>query len=419
MVEEAPSLKIKKSIRGREDCSPVLLSKVDCASEERYPTGIGELDRVLGGGVVPGSLVLIGGDPGIGKSTLLLQAAQGFGAKDKVLYVSGEESLQQLGMRAKRLGIDTGNLYLAAENDVETVAGFLTRMHPKVAVIDSIQTMTHPEISSAPGSVSQVRETCAELMRLAKNYGISIFIVGHVTKEGTLAGPRVLEHMVDTVLYFEGDRHQSFRILRTVKNRFGSTNEVGIFEMQGAGLTEVPNPSALFVVKQPVAAPGAVVVPSIEGTRPLLVEIQALVCPNSFGVPRRMTAGVDHNRVALILAVLEKRVGFRLGNHDAYVNVVGGVRLIEPAVDLPAALALASSYREKAVANDMVVIGEIGLTGEVRPVNALDRRLKEAASMGFKKALVPAKGLNNIKVPDMQIFTINTVAEAIEIGLKG
>ncbi len=369
--------------------------------------------------MVPGSLILIGGDPGIGKSTLLLQVAQSLSQEGKVLYVSGEESIQQIGMRAKRLNIDINNLYLLTETDIETVTGILSELAPRVVVIDSIQTMVHPEISSAPGSVSQIRETCVELMRFAKRYNISIFIVGHVTKEGTLAGPRVLEHMVDTVLYFEGERHQSFRILRTVKNRFGSTNEVGIFEMQDRGLVEVSNPSALFIVKQPVSAPGAVVVPSIEGTRPLLVEIQALVCPNSFGVPRRMTAGVDHHRVALILAVLEKRIGFRLSGYDAYVNVVGGVRLIEPAVDLPIALALASSFRDQALANDMVVVGEIGLTGEVRPVNAIERRLKEAVNMGFKRALVPAKALNKLKIPGMHIHTVNTVSEAIEIGLKG
>lgn len=399
---------------------PLTLSQIELSQEERYPTGIGELDRVLGGGVVPGSLVLIGGDPGIGKSTLLLQAASSLSTGGRVLYVSGEESLKQVGMRAKRLGVSTDDLYLVCETDIELAINYLDKAAPRVAIIDSIQTMAHPEVGSAPGSVSQVRECTAKLMRYAKERGVSIFIVGHVTKEGSLAGPRVLEHMVDTVLYFEGDRHQSFRILRTVKNRFGSTNEIGIFEMQGQGLVEVSNPSAMFLARHPLSsAPGSVVVPSLEGTRPLLVEIQALVCKNSFGVPRRMTAGVDHNRVALIMAVLEKRLGFPMGGHDAYVNVVGGVRLLEPAVDLAVGLALASSFKEVPIDNNLVVMGEIGLTGEVRPVNALERRLKEAENLGFTKALIPGTGINNISLPNIKIITADTISEAMEVALVG
>uniref|UniRef100_UPI00195D4FBF DNA repair protein RadA n=1 Tax=Desulforadius tongensis TaxID=1216062 RepID=UPI00195D4FBF len=419
LVEEPSTTKSPKNKITGNSQFPKLISQVDLSQEERYSTGIGELDRVLGGGVVPGSLVLIGGDPGIGKSTLLLQAAGSLSAGGKVLYITGEESMRQVGIRAQRLGIDTKKLYLACETDLEIITGYLKEFSPKVAVVDSIQTMVHPDISSAPGSVSQVREATAKLMQYAKEYGISIFIVGHVTKEGTLAGPRVLEHMVDTVLYFEGDRHQSFRILRTVKNRFGSTNELGIFEMRHQGLVEIENPSAMFMARHPLAsAPGSVVVPSIEGSRPLLVEIQALICPNSFGVPRRMTTGVDHNRVALIMAVLEKRVGLRMGNCDAYVNVVGGVRLTEPAVDLAVALSLASSFKEVAIFNDMVVVGEIGLTGEVRPVTALERRLKEAESMGFKKALVPGTGIKKMTLPAIEIYPANTVAEAIAAALN-
>ncbi|MCD5406184.1 MAG: DNA repair protein RadA [Desulfotomaculum sp.] len=395
---------------------PLLLAEVELAKEERYPTGMPEFDRVLGGGVVPGSLILVGGDPGIGKSTLLLQAAGKLGTKDKVLYISGEESLAQVGMRAKRLHINADKLYLICETNIETILAHFEKTAPRVAVIDSIQTMFHPDISSAPGSVSQVRESTDKLVRYAKECGTTIFVIGHVTKEGTLAGPRVLEHMVDTVLYFEGDKQQSFRILRTVKNRFGSTNELGIFEMQDRGLVEITNPSALFMARHPLSSnPGSVVVPSIEGTRPLLVEIQALLCANSFGTPRRMTTGVDHNRVALIMAVLEKRVGLNMGGHDAYVNVVGGVRLLEPAVDLAVALALASSFRDLVLDHDLVVVGEVGLTGEVRLVNSMERRLLEAVNLGFKKALIPRVNTEKVQVAGLEIFMASTVAEAIEI----
>lgn len=410
----------KRKTGRRRDTVVLPLSEIELSREERYSTGIGELDRVLGGGVMPGSLVLIGGDPGIGKSTLLLQVANSLSVAGKVLYVSGEESVKQIGIRAKRLGIAGEQLFLACETDLNTVEEQILKISPRVAVIDSIQTMMHPDITSAPGSVSQVRECTARLMRYAKEYGISIFIVGHVTKEGTLAGPRVLEHMVDTVLYFEGEHHQNYRILRTVKNRYGSTNELGIFEMTSVGLKEVANPSALFMARHPLSdTPGSVVLPSIEGTRPILVEIQSLVCPSSLGMPRRMTTGVDHHRVALIMAVLEKRVGLRLGGHDAYVNVVGGVKLLEPAVDLPVAAALASSFRERSIPYDMVVMGEIGLTGEVRPVTAIDRRLAEAANMGFKRALVPRTGSKKINIKNIEIISADTVAEAIEILLEG
>ncbi|MHB8916821.1 MAG: DNA repair protein RadA, partial [Desulfocucumaceae bacterium] len=347
-----------------------LISEVPVAEEDRFATGIQELDRTLGGGVVPGSLVLLGGDPGIGKSTLLLQVASRVSRSgQKVLYVSGEESLQQVRMRASRLKIEEGPLYLLSETDIDRVELNIRDLRPELVVIDSIQAVLKPEISSAPGGVGQVRECAAQMMRLAKNQGVSIFLVGHVTKEGALAGPKVLEHMVDTVLYFEGERHHTFRILRGVKNRFGSTNEIGIFQMEGDGLREVFNPSELFMINRSRGSvAGSVVVSTMEGNRPLLVEIQALVSPTGFGTPRRMTAGVDYNRVSLILAVLEKRVGLHLGGQDAYVNAVGGVRLDEPAADLGMALALASSFKEIAVQEGLVAVGEIGLTGEIRPV---------------------------------------------------
>ncbi|OAT85185.1 DNA repair protein RadA [Desulfotomaculum copahuensis] len=389
--------------------------------EERFPTGLAELDRVLGGGVVPASLVLLGGDPGIGKSTLLLQMAHLMSAGQKpVLYVSGEESVSQVRMRAGRLGAGNPLLYLLAETDVERIAACVESLRPALVVVDSIQTIHRADLGSAPGSVGQVRECGARLMRLAKEGGAAVFLVGHVTKEGQLAGPRVLEHMVDTVLYFEGERHQSYRILRAVKNRFGSTNEIGVFEMQHCGLVEVPNPSALFTMHQrtaPVA--GAAVVSALEGTRPLLVEIQALVSPTGFGMPRRMAAGVDYNRVALIMAVLEKRVGLHLGSHDAYVSAVGGVRLDEPAADLGVALALASSFRDRPVAEGTVVAGEIGLTGEIRPVSGVDRRVQEASRMGFKQCILPRGNLVQINGSgSLKIAGVETLAQAVELALS-
>lgn len=403
-----------------ERLAPQPVTEVSPLSEERFSAGMPELDRVLGGGVVPGSLILLGGDPGIGKSTILLQVAGNIGNKfNKVLYVSGEESLSQIRLRAGRLNVLDERVYLVAETEITFIEQYIRDLAPRLVIIDSIQTMVHPEVSSTPGSVTQVRECAARLMKIAKNSGISIVVVGHVTKEGMLAGPRVLEHMVDVVLYLEGQRHQGFRVLRGVKNRYGSTNEVGIFEMCNSGLAEVSNPSTLFMTAHPDGGvPGAVVVPTMEGTRPLLVEIQALVCPTSFGMPRRMTTGVDHNRAALIMAVLEKRVGMQMGNYDAYVNVIGGVRIDEPAVDLGVAVALASSFKDIPVASDLAVMGEIGLTGEIRSVPGIDRRVGEARYLGFSRCLVPFAGAGAVKNEGIEVEGVRTVAEAIERALR-
>ncbi|SHK99497.1 DNA repair protein RadA [Desulforamulus aeronauticus] len=407
-----------KSVRGISGSGPVPVTDVIITQEERYSTGLTELDRVLGGGLVPGSLVLVGGDPGIGKSTLLLQAAAALAARiGKVLYVSGEESAQQIKMRAERIGALQGELLLMAETDMSLVEKVIKESKPRAVILDSIQTVYYPEVSSAPGSVSQVRECTGILMRIAKGTGIPVFVVGHVTKEGTLAGPRVLEHMVDTVLYFEGERHQAHRILRTVKNRFGSTNELGIFEMRGQGLTEVINPSELFMNQKPEAVAGSAIIPSLEGSRPLLVEIQALVCPTGFGTPRRMTSGIDYNRVALIMAVLERRVGLRLSTHDAYVSAVGGVKLDEPAADLAVALAIASSFKEKPLQNNLVLVGEVGLTGEIRPVSGMDKRLHEAAKLGFKHCIGPAREQQMQKMGIIEYIGVQSIQEAVEAAI--
>lgn len=420
LVEEKPSLSPSAGrVQGEVRAWPV--NAVPLVREERFSTGLGELDRVLGGGVVPASLILLGGDPGIGKSTLLLQAAQRVSGDGRTaLYISGEESVSQVRMRAARLGADDERLYLLAETDVERAAACVETLRTALVVIDSIQTMQRADLASAPGSVSQVRECGARLMRLAKDGEAAVFLVGHVTKDGQLAGPRVLEHMVDTVLYFEGERHQSFRILRGVKNRFGSTNEIGVFEMRAGGLVEVPNPSALFTMhRRPAPVSGAVVVGALEGTRPLLVEIQALVSPTGFGMPRRMTAGVDYNRVVLIMAVLEKRVGLRLGSFDAYVNAVGGVRLDEPAADLGVAVALASSFRDLPVDEGTVVMGEIGLTGEIRPVAGAARRVQEAARMGFRRCILPRGNLGQVEeVASLELCGVENLVQAVELALR-
>jgi DNA repair protein RadA/Sms len=396
------------------------ISLVPVVEGDRFTTGIAELDRVLGGGVVPGSLVLLGGDPGIGKSTLLIQAAARIseGGK-KVLYVSGEESAQQVRLRAARLGIGSDLLYLLAETDIDRIESCIRENNPETVILDSIQAVYKPELSSSPGGVGQVRECASQMMRLAKTGGMAIFLVGHVTKEGSLAGPRVLEHMVDTVLYFEGDRHHSFRILRGVKNRFGSTNEIGIFQMENEGLMEISNPSEMFMANYSrVQVAGSVVVSTLEGSRPLLVEIQALVCPTGFGTPRRMTAGVDYNRVSLILAVLEKRVGLHLGGQDAYVNAVGGVKIDEPAADLGIALALTSSFKEIPVGR-LAAVGEIGLTGEIRPVPQLEKRISETARLGFAACLVPGRAGSAAKaVKGIDIIGVETLEQAIEAALS-
>lgn len=416
LLEEREVIENKKP-RGISSSGPVPVTEIVATQEERYPIGLQELDRVLGGGLVPGSLVLVGGDPGIGKSTLLLQAAFAIAVGiGKVLYVSGEESARQIKMRAQRIGAIHSNLFLMAETDMTVVERVIKKTNFSAVVLDSIQAVYQPEISSAPGSVSQVRECTGMLMKLAKGHGVPIFVVGHVTKEGALAGPRVLEHMVDTVLYFEGDRHQAYRILRTVKNRFGSTNELGVFEMRGAGLTEITNPSELFMNQRYGSAAGSAIVACLEGTRPLLVEIQALVCPSGFGTPRRMTTGVEYNRVALIMAVLERRVGLRLSSYDAYVSAVGGVKLDEPAADLAIALAITSSFKEKAVQEGMVLLGEVGLTGEVRNIAGMEKRLQEAAKLGFKICVGPKdKQIQSMGI--IEYIGVQSIHEAVEAAI--
>ena len=385
--------------------------------KDRISTNMEELDRVLGGGIVPGSLILVGGDPGIGKSTLLLQVCRNLSDKAlDVLYISGEESLRQIKMRANRLGEFGDRLSLLCEINLEVIEEIIRKLQPKVVVIDSIQTMYSEEVKAAPGSVSQVRESTAVLLQLAKGLGITIFIVGHVTKEGTVAGPRVLEHMVDTVLYFEGDRHASYRILRGVKNRFGSTNEIGVFEMREQGLMEVANASSFMLDGKPENASGSVVVCSMEGTRPMLLEIQALVCTSSFGLPRRQAVGTDTNRVNLLMAVLEKRVGMSLANCDAYVNLAGGIKVSEPAIDLGIVMAIASSFKNRAVPDGMLAFGEVGLSGEVRSVSMAQTRVKEAAKLGFHTCIVPAVCVQAIgQVPGMKIIGVSSVSEAIDV----
>lgn len=399
---------------------PVLLTSVDTDDDERIRTGIGELDRVLGGGIVQGSLVLVGGDPGIGKSTLLLQVCQKLSAMGKkILYISGEESLKQIKLRADRMGTFSENLYLLCETNLELIRSSIERQKPDMAVIDSIQTMYNEEVSSAPGSVSQVRESTNVLLQLAKGLNIAIFIVGHVTKEGTVAGPRVLEHMVDTVLYFEGDRHVSYRILRGVKNRFGSTNEIGVFEMRREGLVEVENPSEYMLSGRPENASGSVVACAMEGTRPILMEIQALVCHSNFGMPRRTAAGLDYNRVNLLMAVLEKRAGLPLSSYDAYVNIAGGIRMNEPASDLGIVMAIASSYKNKPVPEDTIVFGEVGLSGEVRAVTMPEQRVAEAKKLGFKVCILPEvsrKSLKNMSgQEELRIIGVRSINQAIDL----
>lgn len=415
--EKVTAAKTGGQTKSLKEAEVVALSSVQTDREERVCTGIGELDRVLGGGIVPGSLVLVGGDPGIGKSTLLLQVCQRLTErKQKLLYISGEESLKQIKLRADRMGTFTDNLLLLCETNIETIRSVIEKERPSLVVIDSIQTMYSEEVSSAPGSVSQVREATNIFMQIAKGMGISIFIVGHVTKEGTVAGPRVLEHMVDTVLYFEGDRHASYRILRGVKNRFGSTNEIGVFEMRQDGLREVENPSEFMLNGRPENASGSVVACSMEGTRPILLEIQALVCRSNFGMPRRTAAGTDYNRVNLLMAVLEKRLGLPLSNYDAYVNIAGGIRINEPAVDLGIVLALVSSYKNRPVSEDVLVFGEVGLSGEVRAVNMPEQRVSEAKKLGFQTCILPAVSLDAVKnIQGIKLLGVKSINEAIDL----
>jgi DNA repair protein RadA/Sms len=400
---------------------PEPITAIERTEEPRISTYINELNRVLGGGIVPGSLVLVGGDPGIGKSTLLLQVSSTLSErKQRVLYISGEESTKQTKLRADRLGIGNDQLFVLAETDVDNIEKVIEEMKPSLVIIDSIQTVYLESITSAPGSVSQVRECTSAFMRIAKTKGIAIFLVGHVTKQGSIAGPRILEHMVDSVLYFEGERHHTYRILRAVKNRFGSTNEIGIFEMKEEGLEEVLNPSEIFLEERSTGAAGSAVVASMEGTRPVLVEIQSLISPTSFGNPRRMATGIDHNRISLIMAVLEKRVGMMLQNHDAYVKVAGGVRLDEPSIDLAIAVSIASSFRDAPTAPADAIVGEVGLTGEVRRVTRIEQRVNEAVKLGFKRVIIPKKNEGGWTIPSgIEVTGVSSVNEAIDVTLGG
>ncbi|UTR16689.1 DNA repair protein RadA [Salipaludibacillus sp. LMS25] len=405
----------------RGTIKPEPITAIERTEEPRISTHINELNRVLGGGIVPGSLVLVGGDPGIGKSTLLLQVSSTLSErKQRVLYISGEESTKQTKLRADRLGIGNDQLFVLAETDVDNIEKVIEEMKPSLVIIDSIQTVYLESITSAPGSVSQVRECTSAFMRIAKTKGIAIFLVGHVTKQGSIAGPRILEHMVDSVLYFEGERHHTYRILRAVKNRFGSTNEIGIFEMKEEGLEEVLNPSEIFLEERSTGAAGSAVVASMEGTRPVLVEIQSLISPTSFGNPRRMATGIDHNRISLIMAVLEKRVGMMLQNHDAYVKVAGGVRLDEPSIDLAIAVSIASSFRDAPTAPADAIVGEVGLTGEVRRVTRIEQRVTEAAKLGFKRVIIPKKNEGGWTIPSsIEVTGVSSVNEAIDVTLGG
>ncbi|GAM09250.1 hypothetical protein OR1_01525 [Geobacter sp. OR-1] len=406
--------KIPFELAGAETL-PLPISEVSVSAEHRLSTCIEEFDRVLGGGLVGGSLVLIGGDPGIGKSTLLLQVMNNLAKRDEpVLYVSGEESAQQIRLRGSRMGVDQKQLYLLAETSLEKILAQVGRLNPKALVVDSIQTVFTGGIESAPGSVSQVRETAGRLMLYAKGSGVPVFLVGHVTKDGAIAGPRVLEHIVDTVLYFEGDSGHPYRILRAVKNRFGSTNEIGVFEMKDSGLQEVQNPSELFLSERPIGVSGSLVTAALEGTRPLLVELQALVSPSSFGTPRRTTIGVDHNRIALLVAVLEKKVGLSLSGHDIFLNVAGGVRINEPAADLGMALAVASSHLDRVIDPQTLVLGEIGLAGEVRAITQPNQRIREAAKLGFTRCIFPAGSRKHVNVPGVELIGVRTLEEALE-----
>jgi DNA repair protein RadA/Sms len=419
MVEEqVEKSKDIGSIKLQGGSEPLLLNEIQARDEDRFVTKIGELDRVLGGGIVPGSVVLIGGDPGIGKSTLVLQMLRQVSElRGKALYVTGEESPAQIKMRAQRLGVKAEHLYVLAETALDDIIRAADGLEPQVLVVDSVQTVFTSELPSAPGSVGQVREVSGRLMLHAKRTGIPTFLIGHVTKDGAIAGPRVLEHIVDTVLYFEGDKGHSFRILRAVKNRFGSTNEIGVFEMKENGLAEVANPSEIFLAERPADATGSVVVSSLEGSRPILAELQALVAPSKLTMPRRTCIGVDYNRVSLLLAVLEKRVGMQLMGMDVFVNIVGGLKIDEPAVDLGIIAAVASSFRERPIAAQTVVMGEVGLAGEVRAISQAEARIKDAAKLGFKRCVLPALNVEKMDKASrnkMELLGVRSVDEAME-----
>ena len=409
--------KAKPAVSGQSR-RPQRIREVTGDTEIRFSTGMGELDRVLGGGAVAGSLVLVGGAPGIGKSTLLLQICNSLCAGRKVLYISGEESERQLKLRAQRLGVDPDDLYILSETRLSDVVEAAEDMQPDILIVDSIQTLYNEENDSSPGSVSQVKDCTMTMMQLSKAQGITVFVVGHINKDGNIAGPKVLEHMVDCVLYFEGDPNTSYRLLRAAKNRFGSTNEIGVFEMLDIGLVEVPNPSQLLLEGRPEGASGTCVACVMEGTRPVLAEVQALVSKTSFNVPRRTSDGFDFNRAALLLAVAEKRAGMKLSVFDAYINVIGGLRLEEPAADLPVVLAVASSYRDTAIADDLVAIGEVGLTGEIRSVSHLNQRLSEVSRLGFKKCVIPRGGAEKLEIPaGLTVYRVRNIREAIEVAM--
>ncbi|MDR1192601.1 MAG: DNA repair protein RadA [Peptococcaceae bacterium] len=417
-VKTAPAHRRRQSLSPSERDGPQPLTAIDDLAVKRLDLGLTELNRVLGGGLVPGSLVLLAGDPGIGKSTLLLQAAVlAAGSLEKVWYITGEESARQVKLRADRMGCRSGNLWLWAQTDLEALIGQIQALRPALLIVDSIQTMYAPDLDSSPGSLAQVRECAARLGAAAKALHLPIILVGHVTKDGGIAGPRVLEHMVDTVLYFEGERHYPYRILRAVKNRFGSTFEIGVFEMRDQGLAEVLNPSLAFLADRPLSAPGSAIAACMEGSRPLLAEVQALVCPSSLAQPRRVVTGADYNRVNMILAVLEKRAGLRLGDHDAYINITGGIRLQEPAMDLAIAAAVASSFKNQPLKEKMAVIGEIGLAGEARPVGFPEKRAQEAEKLGLTRLLAPRGTKGKVKNIPLEILEAGTLIELLDLAL--
>ncbi|SHK21187.1 DNA repair protein RadA [Tepidibacter formicigenes] len=423
LVEEIEDKKTKHDlfVIDKEVQKPIPINSLEVKEQERFSSCIKELDRVLGGGVVKGSLVLVGGDPGIGKSTLLIQVSNNVAKSGKkVLYISGEESIYQIKMRAKRLSIESENLYIFAENNLNIIEKYIDYIKPDMIVVDSIQTVFSPEITSTPGSVSQIKEGTSRFMKISKKIGISTFLVGHVTKGGALAGPKILEHMVDTVLYFEGERYNTYRMVRAVKNRFGSTNELGVFEMRDLGLVEIENPSKVLISEKPKGVAGSVIVATIEGTRPMLVELQALVSPTNFGIPKRTATGVDYNRVSLLMAVLEKRVGMQIQNQDIYINVVGGIKLNEPAMDLGIITSIASSFRNIEIDENTVVIGEVGLTGEIRGVSFIDKRILECKKLGFNKIIVPKSNLKGLdKFDDIKIYGVENIRDALDVVLGG
>ncbi len=420
LVEEIINPKEEKEEKKVKQINIKKINQIKAGSETRIATGFGEFDRVLGGGIVPGSLILMGGDPGIGKSTLLLQTAYKVSEKqDKVLYISGEESEKQIRLRADRLDVLDSELYVLAETDLPSIVKNSKKLEPDLIVIDSIQTMNNPDLDSSPGSVSQIRESTNRLIKLAKKQGIPIFIIGHVTKEGSIAGPKIMEHMVDTVLYLEGEKHYAYRILRAVKNRFGSINEIGIFEMKSQGLEEVLNPSQAFISERPDDASGSVIIPCMEGSRPILIELQALVSSANFGNPGRMMSGVDSRRVSLILAVLEKKLGFQIQSEDVYVNIAGGLEVKEPAVDLGLVSALVSSFQDVVIDKDFAILGEIGLSGEVRAVNFIKQRVNEASKLGFNKFIIPQNNYNDLENKSDKIFGVENIEEALDLILGG